>query len=88
MDLGGTKLLAGVVDEQLEVHSPRHRVVDRLDQKQLLIAIGDAVEEIREKCPDVEAVGFGIPCLIDQISGVAVMSVNLPLERPSLPRHR
>ncbi len=79
MDLGGTKLLAGAIDEQLGVHMSAYRVVDQLDQKQLLVAISDAVEEIREKCPDVEAVGFGIPCLIDQISGVAVMSVNLPL---------
>ena len=79
MDLGGTKLLAGAIDERVGVHMSAYRVVDQLDQKQLLIAIGDAVEEIREKCPDVEAVGFGIPCLIDQISGVAVMSVNLPL---------
>ena len=55
-----------------------YRVVDQLDQKQLLDPIVDAVDEIREKCPDVEAVGFGIPCLIDQHTGVAVMAVNLP----------
>src|SRR5437773_692536 len=39
-----------------------------------------AATEVREAAPvEVEAVGFGIPCLIDQRSGTAVMAVNLPI---------
>ncbi len=37
------------------------------------------LSELIKRNPDVEAVGFGIPCLIDQRDGHAVMCVNLPL---------
>ncbi len=40
----------------------------------------DAVHEVREASgAEIEAVGFGIPCLIDQRTGTAVISVHLPL---------
>jgi glucokinase len=41
--------------------------------------IVEAVTELLEQHPDTRAIGFGIPCLIDQRSGHAVMCVNLPL---------
>jgi glucokinase len=42
-------------------------------------AIVESASELINRNPDVEAVGFGIPCLIDQRDGHAVMCVNLPL---------
>ena len=40
----------------------------------------DAVQEVRDASgAEIEAVGFGIPCLIDQRTGIAVVSVHLPL---------
>ena len=39
MDLGGTKLLGGVVDEQLEVHDRVHRLVEGLSEQALVEAI-------------------------------------------------
>ncbi|HXE46675.1 MAG TPA: ROK family protein [Conexibacter sp.] len=80
VDLGGTKLLAGVVDADLNVHHRVHRPVHGLDQRQLLEVAVEAVEEARAAAGgDVAAVGFGIPCLIDQRRGMATMAVNLPL---------
>ena len=80
VDLGGTKLLAGVVDADLNVHSRVHRTVRGLDQRALLEATVEAVEEARAAATgEVTAVGFGIPCLIDQRRGMATMAVNLPL---------
>ena len=79
MDLGGTKLLGGVVDEQLEVHDRVHRLVEGLSEQALVEAIVEAATELLEHHPDVQAIGFGIPCLIDQRDGHAVMCVNLPL---------
>lgn len=80
VDLGGTKLLAGVVDADLNVHHRVHRPVHGLDQRQLLETAVEAVEEARAAAGgDVAAVGFGIPCLIDQRRGMATMAVNLPL---------
>jgi glucokinase len=80
VDLGGTKLLGGVVDEHLEVHSRVHRSVMGLPQAEVIDTTVDAVSELLDQVPDVEAVGFGIPCLIDQRTGVAVMAVNLEIQ--------
>jgi glucokinase len=81
VDMGGTKLLAGAVDSGLSVHHRAQRSLNRLDQSYLLDVVVDAVEETREAAgADVAAVGFGIPSLIDQRSGNAVVAVNLPLK--------
>jgi glucokinase len=79
IDLGGTKLLAGAIDEHLGVRRSAYRIIHNLDQATLLDSIVDAIDEIREGESDVQAVGFGIPCTIDQRSGVAVIAVNLPI---------
>jgi glucokinase len=80
VDLGGTKLLAGVVDGDLHVHHRVHRAVHGLGQRELLDMAVEAVEEARAATThEVAAVGFGIPCLIDQRRGMATMAVNLPL---------
>ena len=80
VDLGGTKLLAGAIDEHLGVHRSAYRIVHNLDQGNLLDTVVDTIEEVREQEPRIEAVGFGIPCLIDQRTGVAVLAVNLPIK--------
>jgi glucokinase len=80
VDLGGTKALVGAIDADLQVHHRARRDVHRLDQAAVVAAVVDAVGEVREATPiEVEAVGFGIPCLIDQRTGTAVMAVNLPI---------
>ncbi|MBV8733281.1 MAG: ROK family protein [Solirubrobacterales bacterium] len=80
VDIGGTKLLAGVVGRGLEVHHRTQRTVAGLDQSSLLDVTVDAVEELRQAAaPEPLAVGFGIPCLLDHRSGRALMSVNLQL---------
>src|SRR3954471_11993729 len=80
LDAGGTKLLWGVVDEDLQVH---HRVMARWRElrtrARVLKLMTDAVEEARSIAPDVEAIGAGIPSTIDQKTGVSVGSVHLPL---------
>jgi len=80
VDLGGTKLLGGVVDEHLEVHARVLREVHGFKQADVIETAVSAVKELRDSVPDVEAVGFGIPCLIDQTTGIAVIAVNLDLQ--------
>src|SRR5690348_15061225 len=63
VDLGGTKLLGGVVDEHLEVHARTLREVRGMKQKQVVDTAVEAVQELKDSVPDVDAVGFGIPCL-------------------------
>ena len=83
VDLGGTKLLAGAVDPALNVHHRATRPSRGAGQAAVLDTVVDAVREVRDaiegESGTVEAVGIGIPCLIDQERGVAVMAVNLPL---------
>jgi glucokinase len=81
VDMGGTKLLAGAVDPGLSVHHRVQRSMNRLDQSYLLDVVVDAVEEARDAAGgEIGAVGFGIPSLIDQRTGNAVIAVNLPLK--------
>jgi glucokinase len=83
VDLGGTKLLAGAVDPAMNVHHRATRNARGIPQSAVLDTVVDAVREIRDAVEgssgSVDAVGIGIPCLIDQARGVAVMAVNLPL---------
>ena len=80
VDLGGTKVLAGTLDSDLNVHHRAQRVAVGLEQAALFDTIVEAVEEVSAAATaPVEAVGFGIPCLIDQNRGMAVMAVNLPI---------
>jgi glucokinase len=80
VDLGGTKLLAGVVDPELGVHHRTQRAVTGLDQRQLLDVAVAAVNEARQAAVgDVEAVGFGIPVLMDRRTGRVAMGINTPL---------
>jgi glucokinase len=80
IDAGGTKLLGGVVDEQLVVHHRVHRTWRGADRQETLDIIVEAVEEVRAVAPEVEAVGFGIPALVAHDTGRACWSTHLPLE--------
>src|SRR5918912_634154 len=77
VDLGGTKILAGVVDRDGSVEERREWPTPLDSQEELLQALARAVEDVL--ADDVAAIGFGIPSTIDQRSGKAVTSVNIPL---------
>jgi glucokinase len=80
IDAGGTKLLGGVVDEQLVVHHRVRRTWRGDDRGSTLDTFVEAVEEVRAAAPDVEAVGFGIPSLVRPDTGMSVWSNHLPLD--------
>ena len=80
VDVGGTKLLAGVVDARFGVHHRAQRSVAGLDQSAFLDTAVEAVQEAREGAgEEIDAVGFGIPSLMDQRTGMALLAVNLTL---------
>ena len=79
IDAGGTKLLGGVVDEGLVIHHRVHSTWRGADHQETLEIVAEAVEELRAAAPDVEAVGFGIPSLVEWESGVSVWSNHLPI---------
>jgi glucokinase len=77
VDLGGTKLLAGLVDEDGVVVKRTIRRTALGSQDELLAELESSVEELLED--GVGAIGVGIPSTIDQHAGRAVASVNIPL---------
>jgi glucokinase len=79
IDAGGTKLLGGVVDEGLVVHHRVRRTWRGGDRAETLDIFVEAVEEVRAAAPDVQAVGFGIPALVEWDLGVSRWSTHLPL---------
>src|SRR5579884_2413327 len=80
VDMGGSKLLAGVVDRHLKVEHSEQRSLAGLDQGALLDVAVEAVQEASRRAGGVvDGAGFGIPCLMDSRTGRARMAVNLPL---------
>jgi glucokinase len=80
VDAGGTKLLAGALAGDSEVHHRVHRLWGGGDRDEVLATMVEAVAEVRAAEPGVRAVGFGIPSLVDAATGTSVSSVHLPLQ--------
>jgi glucokinase len=78
VDLGGTKILAGVIDARGQVHETLERQTVTTSQVALLDALADLVGALPQE--DVGAVGFGIPSRIDQRGGLVLNAVNIPLQ--------
>ena len=78
VDVGGTKILAGVIDaggnvlERVQIASPT------ASTDELLAGLDQVVEQLIG--PEIAAIGFGIPSSIDQRSGMVLGTVNLPLQ--------
>ena len=83
VDLGGTKILAGVMDADGRVERTLEVPTPTTSQAELVEALVEVVEELRT--PDVVAAGFCLPTRIDQTTGIAIGAVNIPLHRLSLP---
>jgi len=82
VDLGGTKILAGVVARDGSVVRRHERPTPQDSQEHVLAELEAAVAELLDD--SVKAVGFGAPSPIDQARGVVVRCVNMPLENAPL----
>ena len=78
VDLGGTKILAGVVDRDGSIVRRHERATPQDSQEHVLAELEAAVAELMDD--SVGALGFGVPSPIDQAKGVVVRCVNVPLE--------
>ena len=79
VDLGGTKMLVGVVDAGGAV---MHRRVDAsvgLGADELLARIDAEIRIALDSRPGVAAVGLGVPCIVDRDREICVTSNHLPL---------
>lgn len=79
VDLGGTKMLVGVLDGTEVLWESRETSTGQSEDELVELVVRE-VGEAREARPNATAVGLGIPATIDHDRGVAVSAVNLPLE--------
>src|SRR6478736_4967091 len=77
VDVGGTKIVVGVVERDGTIVRVERRPTPVESTDALLGGLAAAVESVLDD--GVAAVGIGIPSAIDQRSGTAVFSVNIPL---------
>ena len=77
IDLGGTKLAAGVLDRDGTILRRAYHATETESQDALLAQLDAAIEELLDET--VAALGIGVPSLIDQRAGRAGASVNVPL---------
>ena len=77
VDLGGTKILAGVVNRDGSIVRRHERPTPQDAQEHVLAELEAAVDELIDD--SVAAVGFGVPSPIDQERGVVVECVNVKL---------
>jgi glucokinase len=80
VDLGGTKMLIGVLSEANTdpLYEQREASTGQTEDELVELLVRE-VTEARDARPGVEAVGLGIPATIDHDEGIAVSAVNLPL---------
>ena len=78
-DVGGTKLLVGVLDESMEVSDERLARTTGLRSDQLIELLEDSFRDMINSQPDVAAIGLGVPATIDRRKGLAIGAVNLDI---------
>jgi glucokinase len=81
VDVGGTKTLVAVVTRDGTIEQRLLSETDTSSSEALLDQLDRAVEQVRSSAGgEIAALGFGLPSRIDQRSGRAIASVNIPIE--------
>ena len=83
VDLGGTKILAGIVRRDGTVERTAERPTPVVSPDELVAALEEVVAGFVADGA-VDALGLAIPSTIDQQRGIATGSVNIPLENLAL----
>jgi glucokinase len=76
IDLGGTKILAGVVSRDGEIRETREIATPAESEHAILDAVAGLVEML---LGGAAAVGLGVPCNLDRVTGTCHRATNLPL---------
>lgn len=78
LDVGGTKILSGLVDRAGRVHEEREIPSPDASEEGVLRALDAAVEELLDE--RVVALGYGIPAALERGTGRVLYAMNLPLD--------
>ena len=85
VDVGGTKVLAGVVDREGEIHARHEMETPKASEEAVVAALDEAVDALLQD--RVGAIGYGIPSNLDRRTKVALQATNLPLTELDLVAH-
>ena len=77
IDVGGTKIAAGVIDRDGQIQRRIERPTPTESRDEFLELLDEIVDQLRVE--RVAAIGFGLPSTIDQRTGRVVGSVHVPL---------
>jgi glucokinase len=80
VDLGGTKMLLGVLDGDSKTVWESREASAGEGESELVELLVRELEQARSARSGVRTIGMGIPATIDHEKGVAVAAVNLPIE--------
>lgn len=85
VDLGGTKILAGVVERSGQIGVTKEVATPTESQDTVLDAIDAVIADVIE--PGVVAIGCGVPLNLDRRTGRGLRATNLPLHDVDLAGH-
>jgi len=80
VDLGGTKMLIGVLDAERNVLWESNERSTGQEEAGLVDLLEREISEALRARPDAAAVGLGVPATIDRETGTAIAAVNLPID--------
>ncbi|MFI8494560.1 ROK family protein [Peribacillus butanolivorans] len=82
IDIGGTKIAAGIITESGELLKREDVKSDPSDRENMFARVIEAVEQVLEKSSfsldDIEGIGVGVPGKVDCENGIAIFQNNLP----------
>ncbi|MFF2876363.1 ROK family protein [Gottfriedia sp. NPDC057991] len=82
IDIGGTKIAAGIISDKGELLERTEVKSDPSDREIMFDRVVEAVEQVLRKSwttiADIEGIGVGVPGKVDYEKGVAVFQNNLP----------
>jgi glucokinase len=85
VDMGGTKLAVGLVDDSPNVRHQKVSPTVSVSRDGCLSDLYERLDETIARAPQVAAVGIGIASMVDFADGRLVESTNLPLRDVPLP---
>ncbi|MCH6267255.1 ROK family protein [Neobacillus citreus] len=82
LDIGGTKVAAGIISENGELLKRAEVKSDPSDREYMFTRVVEAVEQVLNdsslSITDIEGIGVGVPGKVDRENGIAVFQNNLP----------
>ncbi|MFZ7945211.1 ROK family protein [Neobacillus sp. 19] len=82
IDIGGTKVAAGIISESGELLKRAEVKSDASDREKMFASVVEAVEQLLRdssfSIADMAGIGVGVPGKVDRENGIAVFQNNLP----------